>query len=405
MSDQEGVVVAASAAAVTTIDDVPGLMQRIRPEWQAKNLIERVRRILPVDPSSACQRLFNAAVRDLRDKILIVGVSIASEAAKTAKPKLPPIENAEDIENYSTAYLIRLAYRIGLLSRAEWRKMTRVYDIRKDLEHEDSEYEAGFEDVVYTFTTCIDAVLSKDPITLIEVSEVKQIIEASGPITPDSGLLTDFEHAPDQRQEEIVRILVSTALSSSEVDVVRENAYLMLQELSGRTRNGVRLAVAKNLLTKLGRDPLDELTVRVAHAAELLPYFGKGQRKDFFARQLDKLTGIGHRWTNHEEHGPALRLFEEFGGLDPVPDGIKPGIVKWMVLCYIGEPGGYGAGINRKVFYSNRGVPIINQLFLDSRGGIQKIVEDLQSDSVVRRACGNEHVNRRFQDLLDIVSS
>lgn len=283
--------------------------------------------------------------------------------------------------------------------------MTRVYDIRKDLEHEDSEYEAGFEDVVYTFATCIDAVLSKDPITLIEVSEVKQVIEATGPITPDSGLLTDFEHAPDQRQEEIVQILVSTALSSSEVDVVRENAYLMLQELNERTRNGVRLTVAKNLLTKLGRDPLDELTVRVAHAAGLLPYFSKGQRKDFFTRQLEKLTGIGHRWTNHEEHGPALRLFEEFGGFDPVPDDIRPGIVKWMVRCYIGEPGGYGAGIYRKVFYSNRAAPIIEQLFLNSRSSIQEIVEGLQRDSAVRHACGNEHVNRRFQDLLDVVSN
>jgi hypothetical protein len=46
------------------------------------NLIERARRLLPVDPSSACQRLFNAAVRDVRDKILIVGVGIAREAAK-----------------------------------------------------------------------------------------------------------------------------------------------------------------------------------------------------------------------------------------------------------------------------------------------------------------------------------
>lgn len=64
--------------------NVPGLMQRIRPEWPAKNLIERVRRILPVDPSRACQRLFNAAVRDLRGKILIVGVGIAGEAAKAA---------------------------------------------------------------------------------------------------------------------------------------------------------------------------------------------------------------------------------------------------------------------------------------------------------------------------------
>lgn len=380
-------------------------MQKIRPDWQAKKLIERVRRILPVDPSSACQRLFNAAVRDLRDKILIVGVGIAGEAARAGNPKLPPIQNAEDVEHYSTSNLIKLAYRIGLLTRAERRKMTRVYDIRKDLEHEDSEYEVAFEEVVYTFATCIDAVLSKDPITLIEVSEVKQIIEASSPIALDTRLLTDFEHAPDQRQQEIVQVLVSTALSSSEADVVRENAYLVLQELRDLTRNGVRLAVAKVLLDRLGRTPLDELTVRVAHAAGLLPYLHKGQRKDFFAKQLDKLTGIGHGWRHHEEHGPVLRLFEEFGGLIEIPNDIKHGIVKWMVRCYLGEPGGYGAGINRKVFYSNRAAPIIEELFLNSRGDIQKIVDDLQSDEDVRRACGNELVNRRFQGLLDIVSS
>ncbi|MFH8738283.1 hypothetical protein [Streptomyces sp. NPDC017964] len=101
-------------------------------------------------------------------------------------------------------------------------------------------------------------------------------------------------------QWESVQILVGTALSGSEVDVVRENAYLVVQEL-----------------------------------------------KDLFAKRLDKLTRIGHRWTNHEEHGPVLRLFEEFGGLTAIfDDAVKQGIVSWMVLCYIGEPGGYGAGIN-----------------------------------------------------------
>jgi hypothetical protein len=41
--------------------DVPVLLGHIRPAWQAKQLIQRVHRLLQVDPSSACQRLFNAA--------------------------------------------------------------------------------------------------------------------------------------------------------------------------------------------------------------------------------------------------------------------------------------------------------------------------------------------------------
>ncbi|MER5347841.1 hypothetical protein ABT030_47845 [Streptomyces mirabilis] len=45
------------------------------PPWP-KGLIERVRRLLPVDPSSACQRLLNAAVQDLREKVQIAGFGL-----------------------------------------------------------------------------------------------------------------------------------------------------------------------------------------------------------------------------------------------------------------------------------------------------------------------------------------
>lgn len=114
---------------------VPDLIDAVRPAWQAKGLIQRVRRLLPVDPSSACQRIFNAAVHDLREKIVIAGLDIARDAA--AAHKLPTAATQQDIENYSTARLIDLAYRMGLLTRADWRRLCRCYEIRRDLEHED----------------------------------------------------------------------------------------------------------------------------------------------------------------------------------------------------------------------------------------------------------------------------
>lgn len=120
-------------------------------------------RLLPINPSSVCQRIFNAAIHDLKEKIIIAGLDIAIEVAKNYK--LPPIKTEEDIiENYSTKNIITLSYRMSLLSRADWRRISRVYDIRKDLEHEDDQYEAGVEDVVYIFKTGIDVVLSKDPV-------------------------------------------------------------------------------------------------------------------------------------------------------------------------------------------------------------------------------------------------
>lgn len=102
---------------------LPQLMSQIRPQWQSKGLIERVRRLMVVDPSSACQRLLNAAIADLREKINIAGLDIAREAAKANR--LPSVERPEDVENYSTSNIIDLSYRMGLLTRPEWRRLSR----------------------------------------------------------------------------------------------------------------------------------------------------------------------------------------------------------------------------------------------------------------------------------------
>ncbi|GDY49066.1 hypothetical protein SANT12839_099480 [Streptomyces antimycoticus] len=401
-----GEVVLHPASDLISDSEIPAIMGQIRPQWQSKGLIERVRRLLPVDPSSACQRLLNAAVQDLREKVQIAGIDIAAEVATAHK--LPPINRgdrgAEDIENYSTAKLIDLSYRMGLLSRPEWRKMTRAYDIRRDLEHEDAEYEAGIEDCIYIFKTCVDAVLSRDPITLIHVSEVKQIVQASGPVAWDPDLLTDYEHAPDTRQLEILKFLLSMALNDSEPELVRGNCYTLIAEISPCTRDGVRVDLAKHQMDKIGRVPLTELQVRVAHAAGILPYFRKAQRTAFFRNQLETLEKIGHRWRANSSHGTALRQFPEFGGLAAVPADVRVQIVRWMTLCYLGEPGGYGTmGRNRKVFYSNSAAPLIEQMFKAGREVIRDDLSGLQDDRAVKRACSDGDVARRFQNLLDLV--
>jgi hypothetical protein len=162
-TEAKGEIVAAAGA--------PALLAKIRPEWQAKGLIRRTTRLLEHDPSSACQRLFNAAIADLRQKIIIAGLDIAKEAA--ARFRLPSITKDEDIsENYTVSRIIDLAYRIGILTRPEWKKIVRCYDIRGDLEHEDQEYEADVDDILYIFKNCIEIVLERDPVEILRVDDI-----------------------------------------------------------------------------------------------------------------------------------------------------------------------------------------------------------------------------------------
>lgn len=389
------------SAEVLISGDVPQLLGRIRSQWRARDLIQRVERLLLVDPSSACQRLLNAAVRDLRDKIQIAGIDIAGQVA--LEYKLPPVTKQDDVENYSTSNVISLSYRMGILSRPDWRRMTRAYEIRRDLEHEDSEYEAGIEDVIYVFKTCIDAVLSKDPISLIRVSEVKDVIQVSSPVVADGQLVEDFEYAPDTRQLEIAKFLLSTALDEEQPDLVRQNANTLMKQFADLARNTVLVSLATHMQATLGRTPLTEFHVRVAASAGILPYLKKSQRRDFFTEYANGMDRIGYGWRAHASHGNLLHQFDEFGGLAAVPDQLRDRYVKWLVLCFLGEPGGYGQGINRKVFYSNSADPLIRDMVSTGPSWLTEVLERLRSDKDIRAAIKRgDAIARRYETLMDL---
>lgn len=380
---------------------VQDLLGRIRPVWQSKGLIQRVRRILPVDPSSACQRIFNAAIHDLRDKILIAGLDIARDAANDNK--LPPIDRAEDVDRYPTSKILDLCFRMGLLTRADWRRMGRCYEIRRDLEHEDDEYEAEIADCVYIFQTCIEAVLERDPIELVRVVEVRDIIEAPTSAAPSAQLIEDFSHAPDIRQVEIFKFLVGSALDETLPDLVRMNSYNMLGHLAPHLRDSALVPIAQYVQAKIGRDTPTELQARVASAASVLSYLRRAQRTQLFETILIELEKVGTNWRANPRHGGVLRGIVELGGLAHIPPSTRQKFVKWLVVAYIGEPGGYGMGINRRVFYSNSAAPFVEDFIIESKELVRDELRALASDRDVKRRLSDEHVARRYQQLLDLV--
>jgi len=388
--------------ALVAASGVDSLLGQIRPAWQAKTLIERVRRLLPVDPSSACQRLFNATIHDLREKIIVAGLDLAKEAA--ASNKLPPVAKNEDIfDGYSPSNVLDLAYRIGLLSRPEWKRLRRAYDIRRDLEHEDDEYEAEVEDCVYIFKSCVDIVLSQDPVELLRVADVKELIEAPTRVSPSSDFLRDFERAPDPRQREIMEFLVSTTLDSSKPDIIRQNAIEATRRLSLLARNTVKIELSKSLQDRLKRQPLDLMHAKVGAAAGVLPYLRQAHVEGFFSEFHRRLSAIGHGWRNHAQHGDILDDLEDVGGVVLAPPEPRRAIVLWLTLCYLGEPGGYGwYGRNRSVFYSDAAAHRIESLVKAAAADVKGDLEEARSDPRVAAATRDTNIARRFERLLDL---
>lgn len=394
-------LISAPNVELVKASNVRNFLDRVRPHWQAKSLIHRVKVLLEVDPSSACQRILNASIHDLKEKIVIAGVDIASEAAK--QNRLPPVTGPEDIEHYSTSKLIDLSYRMGLLSRPEWRRVSRCYEIRRDLEHEDDEYEAGVEDCVYIFSTCVDVILSRDPIQLVRVMDFKDLIEQATAVIPDAVVLEDYERAPQKRQEEILKFLISHALDKSTADVVQQNAFTFLSYLRPITQQATLVTVGSHLQSIAGRT-VDERMARVANAIGAFPYLRQSARRSFFENVFENMKKVGTNWSAHEKHGELLRTFRDFGGLNNCPQEIGHSILKYLVLTYIGTPGGRTQyGNIRHVYYSNVAAPLIQDIFKSSELSLKSPLGELSNDKDVKRALSSEHVARRFEALLDLV--
>ena len=392
-----------SLSPLLKADGISVLLNGIRPQWQSKNLIDRVRRLAVVDPSSACQRVFNAAIHDLREKVVLAGIDIASEAA--AQHQLPPVSRDEDIENYSTSRLIDLAYRMGLYSRPDWRRISRCYEIRRDLEHEDDEYEAGIEDVVYIFNTCIDVVLSRDPIQVVRIADFKDLIEKAEPAIPDAVLLEDFRAAPNPRQEQIGKLLISFALDKSKPDLVQQNAVTALAFVSDLYHAQVRTSLGSHLQEKVGRN-LTDRQARVAQVAGLMPYIRQAARAAFFAGILEQMKRVGYDWSAYNQHGDLLRSFQEYGGLSACPADQKRNILWWLIMTFLGTPGGRTSfGNIRKVYYSNSASPIIREIIEAEGSKILPILEELRTEKSVKAALENADVARRFEQLVDLIDT
>ena len=282
--------------------------------------------------------------------------------------------------------------------------MYRCYEIRRDLEHEDDEYEAGIEDCVYMFRTCIDVVLSRDPVELLRVTDVKEIIEESTPAVPTETLVEEFRIAPSPRQEEILKFLMSISLDKTQSEIVQQNAFTFLERLSPLIHNTVRLNLAKHFQEKVSRSTLDRRLGRVAFAMGLLSFLKRSQVVDFFESIYMRMKSVGTNWGSHGKHGDVIRSFTEVGAFISCPEKPKQEILRYLVLTYLGTPGGTTSyGNFREVYYSNTAAPLIREIVSVDRDLIRQELQALQNDKVVKERCSNQHIARRLEDLLDIV--
>jgi hypothetical protein len=118
---------------------------------------------------------------------------------------------------------------------------------------------------------------------------------------------------------------------------------------------------------------------------------------------MKRLEDVGYHWKESSQHGPFLDDIEDVGGLLACPPDIREGLVRWMTLCYLGEPGGYGTwGRNREVFYSDSGARRIARMLRAAGAKVKDDVESALNDKRARAAVSNRYIARRAEKLRDL---
>ena len=187
----------------------------------------------------------------------------------------------------------------------------------------DAEYEAQPEDCIYVFATCITIVLSRDPIELIRVRDVRELIESPNKtLSPD--LLEDYGKAPEVRQTEIVRMLVGVARATKEPDLVRQHAVEALRTFAPLTDDKVKITVASEIHEQLQGRPLQAVEMKIAAAIEAVPYLKQRRVTAFYTEIGDKLLKISPDWGSYQRHRDPLNEIEDYGGLAVIPDDQLP---------------------------------------------------------------------------------
>ncbi len=359
---------------------VSHLFDFIRESWKGRGLIERSIILLKVDPSSACQRMFNATISDLREKLILVGIDVVKSVTEIYK--LEKVITDNDIKDYKTRGLIDLAHYTGLISYSDKNRLSRAYDIRNDLEHEDSQYEANEADVQYVFQTCIETVLSKDPVHLIKVADVQALIESSDRVLPDTIMIEDFKVALTPRQFEVIKRLIGISLDENKPDIVVENSYNALKTFSPFMQNEVKLSITTFFSNK--HRILTYKSARIFYAAGIFPYTDIKTRKRLFEEIYQRLLKTGNNWSDYPKHREALNIFYEIGFLNYCPRNEIFNIIRWLVILYVGQS---GASLYRDIYYSNVGAPMAMEILVNSHKTVlpykDKISKDLQIKKIV----------------------
>ncbi len=373
-------------------------LSEIREPWKTSRLVERVSQLISVDHSCACQKLFNTAIWDIKDKLSRWGEEFVYKVARTTSSISPNTENP--ISGLSTTVLLNLAYKSMLLTFEQWQLMTECYQIRCKLEHEDRYFEVSSLETVKFFDVCVNEVLNVETKEINEYDEFESLLKLTELAVPSEFLLSSFRSMSPENQVDATTFLIDLATNNSELIRVTQNSVISLihlrESLSDHTKQAIALKYSDPKIRHI-----DSKLVESLKCADVLRFIETSSKSKFYESIYLSMIEVGEDWYKGQQQLEILQSFIELGSLNECPEQHRTNIFNWLALTYIGQDTGDSAYISeRNVYFSKEASPVIQKLINEANNISEAMFDRLLSHKSITVLTENSYIAERFDRFL-----
>ena len=386
--------------APETVEFLRQQLSEVREPWKSSRLVERVSQLVSVDHNCACQKLFNTAIWDIKDKLSHWGEEFVYKIAN-AKHSFSRV-NENPISGLSTTELLNLSYRSKLLSSEQLQLLIECYQIRCKLEHEDRYFEVSSLETEKFFDVCVNEVLNVERIEIKEFDKFESLPEHTELAVPSQLLLNSFGNRSIEHQIDVIVSLIELATNSTKLKRVNQNSNISLIHLQEYLSDA-----AKHTIAKIYSDPkiqnIDSGLVESLKFADVLRFIVKSSKSKFYKSIYITMTDVGKDWNKGQQQWEILQSFIELGSLNECPLPDRNNIFHWLALTYIGQDDGKSAYISeRDVYFSKEAAPVIRKLIKESNFISEEMIFNLLTDSEISFLIENPFISDRFERFLQL---
>lgn len=373
---------------------------KLREPWRSSRLIERVERLVLVDHSCACQKLFNTAIWDIKDKLGDWGEDFVYKIAHSPRNTNRGIENT--IEGLSTTELLNLSYKSKLLKFEQWEMMTECYQIRCKLEHEDKRFEVNSLETEKFFNVCINEVLNVEKIEIETIDQFEYLYDTSRIAVPSKVLIDSFAEWSKSKRERTIMFLLDLATDSSISVSVRHNSRTSLMFLRTHLTDDLKKAIA-NRYSDPNIQHIDSDLLETLRCIDVLRLIDRSSNSKFFESVYVAMNEVGEEWYKGIKQVEVLQSFTELGSLDECPNRHKVNIFNWLALTFIGQDSGNTAYVSdRNVYFDKDASSFIQRLIREAHFISDRMINDLLLDEIISVRIENSFIAARFERFIEL---